>query len=142
MNEPHVRASLIQVLRRVLQNGTAMDSHVWGPTHLSRWKRWINRLVKYLGIPFVDYGNWREIRVRRVSELEAERIRSVLFELCPKPRCKRCGGFNLDADPAGYYCDAEDHTGAALMCLDHEGHEWKPRSAGSESPTPSDSVSS
>ncbi len=135
--DQYERASLIQVLQRVLRNGTAMDNHVWGETHLPRWKRWVNRVVRYLGIPFHDYGNYREIRVRYLSELEQERVRSVLFELSPKPQCKRCGSFNLEADPAGYYCDAEDHTGAPLLCLDHEGKPagWRPPSAGSPPPT-------
>lgn len=103
-----------------------MVNEVWGPTALTRW---VNRLVRYFRLPYHDYSNYREVRERRLSELESERIRKILFELVPVPRCRRCNSPNLEADPAGYYCDAEDATGAPLMCLDHEGkpagYTWK-----------------
>src|ERR1700744_1299467 len=113
------RATLLQVLRRVYQNGTAMEIQTWGPTWLPWWKRQVNRILKYLRLPFHDPGNYYECRARRLSELELTRIRSVLFELTPEARCRRCNSPNLDADPAGYYCDAEDACGAPLLCLDH-----------------------
>lgn len=125
--DEYIRADLIKILRRVRNHGTCMTYETWGPTWLPRWKRWINRIVAYLGIPFHDYGNYKSVKVRRLSELEDERICDLLFQLSPRPQCQRCGSFNVEADPAGYYCDAEDHLGAPLMCLDHEGKPpgWK-----------------
>lgn len=41
-----------------------------------------------------------------------------LEQYAPRPKCKHCGGSNLDADPAGYYCDADTWDGAPLLCVD------------------------
>jgi hypothetical protein len=47
-----------------------------------------------------------------------ERCAKRLSQYAPPPKCKRCGGDRLDADPAGYYEDAHRWDGAPLMCLD------------------------
>lgn len=110
------REVLVRTLRRS-KRGLVNVWGSWGPSGLPRWKRWVNQLASYFGIPYTDPGNFTHTEVQYLSEGETEVIDGILFQLSPPPRCRNCGGSNLDADPAGYYRDAEDHRGAPLLCL-------------------------
>lgn len=115
-------ALLIRVLQEVATRGWALEFCNAGPSWLPRWKRWVNRILKYLGMPFHDGGNERWTKTRHLTEMEREAVWSFLATIVPEPKCRVCGGINLDADPAGYYCHAEDFRGAPLLCLDEAKH--------------------
>jgi hypothetical protein len=109
-----VRESLlIKVLQEVANRGWLLEWDQPAPP-----LRWWQRIQKYFGRVYPQYIRVR--KARYLTELERDAIYSFLATIVPEPRCKWCGGTNLDADPAGYYYHAEDFRGAPLLCLDAE----------------------
>lgn len=113
---PQEQKVIIRTLRRA-RRGMAYCTGSWGPTQLSWWRRQVNKIARYFGIPYRDPGNFKHVEVQFLSETEDAVVVAVLARLCSAPVCSHCGGTDLDVDPAGYYCDAVDHVGAPLLCL-------------------------
>jgi hypothetical protein len=68
--------------------------------------------------PFSVISEYRkEAQFWKAQYKEAYALAVKLSEYAPKPTCKHCGGHYLEADPAGYYYDAERWDGAPLMCV-------------------------
>jgi hypothetical protein len=89
---------------------------------LSWWKRWVNSWRIWDRRPFEDPLNHRHVTVVEIKTMfNLSKIEQFMRENFEKPKCKYCGSENLDADPAGYYCDATDWNGAPLLCLDCGG---------------------
>jgi hypothetical protein len=118
-----VKTAVLAVLRRS-QHGFAQThgSSCSTETGLPWWKRAVNRLTKKFGgdtPPFTDPVNYWKVEELPLSCVANESlIHEAMRELAPESKCRRCGGTNLDCDPAGYYQDALDYNGAPLLCLD------------------------
>lgn len=107
-----VRQALLNAHTHGYAIGTGVTS-TW--TELPRWKRWVNSWPIWDQPPFIDPANNADL-VRMDADTK---ITAILHKITPPPRCRRCGGTNLAADPAGYYWDAKRYDGAPLLCLDH-----------------------
>jgi hypothetical protein len=116
-----VRTAVLAVLRDANLHGLVRTSFC-GSVHtgLPWWKRQVNRVTAWLGgdkLPFTDPLNYSAVvRVSLETITRPALIDDAMRELAPDPRCRKCGSDDLEADPAGYYCDAVDYRGAPLLC--------------------------